>query len=48
MLQNAVDEVSELAYAKDIGDPDTSRGNPPLVNETYTELLMLACSTFGK
>jgi hypothetical protein len=31
MLQNAIGEVSELAYVKQIGDQDIDRGNPPLV-----------------
>jgi hypothetical protein len=48
MLQNAVGEVSELAYVKQIGDQVIGRGNPPLVYETYMELLLSACSTFDK
>jgi hypothetical protein len=48
MLQNAVGEVSELAYVKKIGDQDIARGNPPLVFEKYMELLLSACSSYGK
>jgi hypothetical protein len=48
MLQNAVGEVSELAYVKQISDHDTSRGNPPLVYKMYMELLLSACSTYEK
>jgi hypothetical protein len=31
MLQNAVGEISELAYVKQIGDQESAQGNPPLV-----------------
>jgi hypothetical protein len=48
MLQNAVGEVSESAYIKQIGDQDIGRGNPPLVYETYMELLLSACSTYDR
>jgi hypothetical protein len=39
---------SELAYIKHIGDQDIARGNPPLVYETYMELLLYAFSTYDK
>jgi hypothetical protein len=45
MLQNAVVEVSELSYVKQIGDHDIARCHPPLVYETYLELLLSECST---
>jgi hypothetical protein len=48
MFQNTVGEVSEMAYVKHIGDHDIARVNPPLVYETYMELLLSACSTFDK
>jgi hypothetical protein len=48
MLQNAVGDVTELAYVKQIGDQDIARGNPPLVYESYLELLLSACSTYDK
>jgi hypothetical protein len=48
MLQNAVGDVSELAYVKQIGDQDIARGNPPLLYESYMELLLSACSTYDK
>jgi hypothetical protein len=48
MLQNAVDDVTELAYVKQIGDQDIARGNPPLRYENYMELLLSACSTYDK
>jgi hypothetical protein len=48
MFQNAVGEVSELAYVKQIGDQDISRGNPPFISETYMEVLLSAWSTFDK
>jgi hypothetical protein len=46
MLQNAVDDVTELAYVKQIGDQDIARGNPPLTYENYMGLLLSACSTY--
>ena len=48
LLQNAVGEVSELAYVKQIGDNDIACGKTPLVYETYMELLLSACSTYDK
>jgi hypothetical protein len=48
MLQNAVGEVSEFEYVKQIGDQDIAQGNLPFVYETYMELLLLACSTSDK
>jgi Reverse transcriptase (RNA-dependent DNA polymerase) len=48
MLQNAVGDVTELAYVKQIGDQDIARGNPPLSYESYLELLLSACSTYDK
>jgi hypothetical protein len=48
MLQNAVGDVTELAYVKQIGDQDIARGNPPLSYESYMELLLSACSTYDK
>jgi hypothetical protein len=38
----------ELSYVKQIGNWVIAQGNPPLVNETYVELLLLACYTFDK
>jgi hypothetical protein len=48
MLQNAVGDLTELAYVKRIGDQDISQGNPPLTYENYMELLLSACSTCVK
>ena len=48
MLQNAVGDVTELAYVKQIGDQDIARGNPPLSYESYMELLLSACSKIGR
>jgi uncharacterized membrane-anchored protein len=48
MLQNAVGDATELAYVKQIGDQDIARGNPPLLYDSYMELLLSACSTFDK
>ena len=48
MLQNAVGEVTELAYVKRIGDLDIARGNTPLSFESYMELLLSACSEYDK
>ncbi|MFA9289401.1 MAG: reverse transcriptase domain-containing protein, partial [Weeksellaceae bacterium] len=39
---------TELAYVKQIGDQDIARGNPPLLYDSYMELLLSACSTFDK
>jgi hypothetical protein len=48
MLKNAVGDVTELAYVKQIGDQDIARGNPPLTYKYYMELLLSACSTYDK
>jgi len=48
MLQNAVGDVTELAYVKQIGDQDIARGRPSLGYEGYMELLLSACSTYDK
>jgi hypothetical protein len=48
MLQNAVGDVTELAYVKQIGDQDIARGYMPLNYESYMELLLSACSTYDK
>jgi hypothetical protein len=48
MLQNAVGDVTELSYIKQISDQDVARGNPPLVYDGYMELLLSACSTYDK
>jgi hypothetical protein len=48
LLQNAVGEVSQLAYVKQIGDNDIARGKTPLVYETYMEMFLSACSTYDK
>jgi hypothetical protein len=48
LIQNAVGEVTELAYVKQIGDQDIAQGNPPLTYKSYMELLINACSTYDK
>jgi hypothetical protein len=48
MLQNAVSKVSELSYAKAIGDQDVAQGRPPLDFDSYMELLLSECSTYDK
>jgi hypothetical protein len=48
MLQNAAGDVTELSYIKKIGDQDIVQGNPPLSYDSYTELLLSACSTYEK
>jgi hypothetical protein len=48
MLQNAVGDVTELSYIKQIGDQDIARGNPPLSYDSYMGLLLSACSTYYK
>jgi hypothetical protein len=48
MLQNAVEDVTELAYVKQIGDQDIARGNLPLTYHSFMELLLSACSTYDK
>jgi hypothetical protein len=46
MLQNAVGDVTELTYVKQIGDQDIARGNHPLTYENlrscyYLHVLLL-------
>jgi hypothetical protein len=48
MLQNAVGNVTDLAFVKQVGDQYIARGNPPLTCENYMELLLCACSTYDK
>jgi hypothetical protein len=48
MLQNAVGDVTELSYIKQIGDQDIAQGSPPLSYDSYMELLLSACSTYDK
>jgi hypothetical protein len=48
LLQNAVGDVTELSYIKQIGDQDVARGHPALTYDSYMELLLLACSTYDK
>jgi hypothetical protein len=48
MLQNAVTDVNELAYVKQIGDQDVARGKPPLDFESYLQLLLSACSAYDR
>jgi hypothetical protein len=48
LLQNAVGDVTELSYIKQIGDQDVARGYPALTYDSYMELLLLACSTYDK
>jgi hypothetical protein len=48
LLQNAVGDVTELSYIKQIGDHDVARGHPALTYDRYMELLLLACSTYDK
>ena len=48
MLQNAVGDVSELSYVKQLGDQDIARGRPPLTYSSYLELLLSACSTYDR
>ena len=48
MLQNAVGDVGELSYVKQLGDQDIARGHAPLTYESYLELLLSACSTYDK
>jgi hypothetical protein len=43
-----VGDVTELAYVKQIRDQDIVRGNPPLADDGYMVLLLLACSTYEK
>jgi hypothetical protein len=47
-LQNAVSDVTELSYDKQISDQDVTRSNIPLAYEGYMELLLSACSTYDK
>jgi hypothetical protein len=46
MLQNAIVDVTELAYVKQTSDQDVARGNQPLAYEDYMELLLSACSAY--
>jgi hypothetical protein len=48
MFQNAVGDVMEFAYIKQIGDQDIARSHPLLSYESYMELLLSACSTYDK
>jgi hypothetical protein len=48
LLQNAVGDVTELSYIKQIGDQDVARGHPALTYDSYMEILLLACSTYDK
>jgi hypothetical protein len=48
LLQNAIGNVTELSYFKQIGDQDIARGNPLLAYDGYMELLLSACSTYNK
>jgi hypothetical protein len=48
LLQNAVGDVTELSYIKQIGDQDVARGHPTLTYDSYMELLLSACSTYDK
>ena len=48
MLQNAVGDVNELSYVKQLVDQDIARGLPPLTYTNYLELLLSACSTYDK
>jgi hypothetical protein len=48
MLQNAVSDVNELAYVKQIGDQDVAHGKPPLDFESYLQPLLSACSAYDR
>jgi hypothetical protein len=48
MIQDAVGDITELAYVKQISDQDVARGNKPLAYEGYMEILLSACSTYDK
>jgi hypothetical protein len=48
LLQNAVGDVAELSYIKQIGDQDVACRHQLLTFESYMELLLLACSTYDK
>jgi hypothetical protein len=48
LLQNAVDNTTELSYIKQIGDQDVARGHPALAYDSYMELLLSACSPYDK
>jgi hypothetical protein len=48
LLQNAVGDVTELSYIKQIGDQDVARGHPELTYGSSMELLLSACSTYDK
>jgi hypothetical protein len=47
-LPNSVGDINELAYVKQIGDQDISRGNPTLDVDSYLELLLSACLANNK
>jgi hypothetical protein len=40
--------VTDLTYAKQIGDQDIAQGNPPLTYKSYMESLLNACSIYDK
>jgi hypothetical protein len=48
LLQNAVGDVAELLYIKQIGDQDVACGYQPLTYESYMELLLSARLTYDK
>jgi hypothetical protein len=48
LLQNAVGDIIELSYIKQIGDQDVAREYQPLMYESFMKLLLLACSTYDK
>jgi hypothetical protein len=48
LLQNAVGDVAELSYIKQIGDQDVARRYELLTYKVYMELLLPACSTYDK
>jgi hypothetical protein len=48
LMQNAVGDVTELSYIKQIGDQDFARGHPALTYDSYMELLLSACSAYDK
>jgi hypothetical protein len=48
MVQNAVGDLTEISYIKQIADQDIARGNSPLSHDRYMELLFSASSTYDK
>jgi hypothetical protein len=48
LLQNAVGNVTELSYIKQIGDQDVVKGHLALKYVSSMELLLFACSTYDK